>query len=291
MHFETVIQLEGRIDVRRVRHSRKKLHKRAVMLQFGRQLASSWSIFTSQIYVNVKTTVATTHLGVLWWILDPILLMLIYYFVVKMVFGRGGEDYHLFALCGILTWQTFSRSFTLATNSLVGNANLVRQCASPLELFVFIPPVVQAFFYVIGLTIIFLWSGADPGCHLLWLFGILPLMILLPFALGLIFSIFQVYFRDTSKLITYLMRFGFYLSPVLYSPERVYQLPSMPEWALTLYGLNPMVYLIPWLRQIFLADTGIQGSVFLITGICVLGATQFGLLFFRRFSGDVAKRL
>lgn len=261
------------------------------MFRFWRKLASNRTIFTSQIYVNVKTTVATTHLGVIWWILDPILLMLIYYFVVKMVFDRGGEDYHLFALCGILTWQTFARSFTLATNSLVGNSNLIKQSASPLEIFVLIPPVVQAFFYVIGLAIIFIWSGADIGKHLLWLIGIIPLMILLPFALGLIFSIFQVYLRDTKKMITYLMRFGFYLSPVLYSPERVYDLPNLPEWTLTLYGLNPMVYLIPWLRTIFLMDQGIPGVTYMVVAVCVIVATQVGLIFFRRFSGDVTKRL
>lgn len=261
------------------------------MLHLAQVLRDNYNVVASQLYVNIKTTVATTHLGVVWWILDPILLMFIYYFVVKMVFDRGGEDYHLFALCGILTWQTFSRSLTLSTKSMVSNANLIKQCSSPLVIFVFVPPVVQVFFYVIGLSIIFIWSGADTGVYLFWIIAIIPIMVLLPFALALFLSIFEAHVRDTGKLITYLMRFGFYLSPVLYSPTRVYDLPNIPEWALWLYGLNPMVYLIPWLRQILIADAGISVKDYFVVLACVLIATQLGLIFFRHFSHNVAKEL
>ncbi|MEZ4551238.1 MAG: hypothetical protein R2874_12355, partial [Desulfobacterales bacterium] len=133
------------------------------MLQFGRELKANRHALRSQFYVNTKTTVATTRLGLLWWILDPLLLMLIYYFVVKVVFDRGGPNYHLFALCGIVTWQSFSRSITLCTSALTNNAGLIKQAAVPMVIYVIISPLVQAFFYLIGLAIIMIWNWPAIG--------------------------------------------------------------------------------------------------------------------------------
>lgn len=99
-----------------------------------------------QFFVTLKTTVATTRLGALWWILDPLILMLLYTFVVKIVFDRGGPNYHLFALCGIVTWQSFSRSVNLCSTALTKNSQLIKQTSLPMHLYVLLPPMVQSFF-------------------------------------------------------------------------------------------------------------------------------------------------
>tara|TARA_R110002049_G_scaffold307899_1_gene510088 strand:+ start:61 stop:843 length:783 start_codon:yes stop_codon:yes gene_type:complete len=242
------------------------------------------------LYVNIRTTVATTRLGVLWWILDPLFLMLIYYFVVKMVFDRGGEDYHLFALCGIVTFQAFSRSISLCTSSLTKNGGLIRQASLPMAAYVFITPLVQTFFYAIGLLIIVIWNAPVAGWHTLSVLAILPLMVLMPFALGLFLSVSEVFTRDTGKLLSYVLRFGFYLSPVLYAPERVYNL-DVPQWILALYQLNPMVHVITWVREVLLYGRALDWSVVAVIYVATLVLVQCGLIFFRRAARQVPKRL
>jgi ABC-type polysaccharide/polyol phosphate export permease len=245
----------------------------------------------SQFYVNIKTTVATTKLGIIWWILDPLLLMLIYYFVVKIVFNRGGPNYHLFALCGIVTWQSFSRSINLCTGSLIRSAGLIKQASLPMAIYVLISPMVQAFFYLIGLVIIMIWNHQVLGVHTLGIIILLILMILMSFTIGLFLSIFEVYVRDTGKLVTYVLRFGFYLSPILYSPEKIYNLPSIPDFAKALYSLNPMVYYITGIRDLLFYGKMFEPVPILVIFAVTLLFLQQGLRFFRRVSPYVPKRI
>ena len=234
---------------------------------------------------------ATTRLGILWWILDPLLLMLIYYFVVKMVFDRGGPDYHLFALCGIVTWQSFARSINLSTSSLVRSAPLIKQASLPMVLYVVMSPVVQAFFYAIGLGIIMIWNNDAVGLHTLAVIFPVFLLILMTFAAGLFLSIFEVYIRDTGKFITYVLRFGFYVSPILYSPDRIAQIQSIPEYAKSLYFANPMVHFITAIRELLFYGRMFDWKPLLVIFACTVVMIQLGLNFFRSMAPNIPKRL
>ena len=261
------------------------------MLNLCKDICRHRHALRSQFYVNIKTTVATTKLGILWWILDPLLLMLIYYFVVKIVFDRGGPNYHLFALCGIVTWQSFSRSINLCTSALVRSAGLIKQASLPMVFYIIISPIVQAFFCLIGLIIIMIWNYQALGLYTLSIVILVFLMIIMSFTAGLFLSIFEVYIRDTGKLVSYILRFGFYISPILYSPDRIYEIPSIPEYAKVLYSLNPMVHLITAVRDLLF-----YGKMFDFRPILILFAVtfvimQFGLFFFRRVSPYIPKMI
>jgi ABC-type polysaccharide/polyol phosphate export permease len=244
-----------------------------------------------QFWVNIKTTVATTRLGPLWWILDPLLLMAIYTFVIRIVFERGGPDYHIFALCGIVSWQSFSRSFTLSASSLRSNASLIRQSFLPLEIYVFIPSIVQSFFYIAGLFIICIWRYDLIGIHTFAMPLLLLPLIFLSFGLGLFFSILEVYLPDTAKFLPYILRLGFYVTPILYSVDRIYSLTGVPDFFKLIYTLNPLVHIITFVRDIFFVGQMFNVSQYLIL-LCLIGIlVQVGLCFFRHYSSDIAKSL
>ncbi|MCK4499281.1 ABC transporter permease [Candidatus Babeliales bacterium] len=261
------------------------------MLRATKEIWKHRHALRSQFYVNIKTTVATTKLGILWWILDPLLLMLIYYFVVKIVFDRGGPNYHLFALCGIVTWQSFSRSINLCTSALIRNAGLIKQASLPMVFYVIISPIVQAFFCLIGLIIIMIWNYQALGLYTLSVVILVFLMIIMSFTAGLFLSIFEVYIRDTGKLVTYILKFGFYISPILYSPDRIYEIPSIPEYAKVLYSLNPMVHLITAVRDLLFYGKMFDFRSILIVFAVTFVIMQFGLFFFRRVSPYVPKMI
>ncbi len=246
---------------------------------------------STQFYVNIKTTVATTRLGFFWWILDPLFLMMVYYFVVKVVFDRGGENYHLFLLCGLVTWQSFSRSLTLCTSALVRSEGLIKQASLPMVIYVILSPLVQSFFCTIGLVIIMVWNWPALGVHTPAIVVPVFMMIALALAAGLFLSVFEVYIRDTGKLITYIMRFGMYISPVLYGPEQIYGIESIPDYAKFLYSLNPMVHVIGAVRDLLFYGRMFDWRPVLITLACALILLQAGLLFFRRVSPYVPKML
>ena len=125
------------------------------------------------IRVEIKTSVATTRIGILWWIIDPLLMMLIYYFVISVVFERGGPNYHLFILCGIVSWRFFASALVGSGNSIASNKSLLFQVSIPLPLIVTIQPIVRCFFALFGIVIIIIMSYSKVGLHTL---AILPLM-------------------------------------------------------------------------------------------------------------------
>ncbi len=261
------------------------------MIQVGKDIRDNLHALQIQFFVTIKTTVATTRLGVAWWILDPLILMLLYTFVVKIVFDRGGADYHLFALCGIVTWQSFSRSVSLCSTALTRNASLIKQAALPLHLYVMLPPVVQAFFYLIGLSLVAVWNHDVLGWPTLAVFPLLLPMILIPYAMGLYLSIITVKIPDIGKAIPYLLRFGFYMSPVLYPPSRINDLQNFPSWIKSVYALNPMVHVITAVRDVLLRGTMFDMHVMVL----ILGVTlvfmQTGIVYFRRSSRFVPKEI
>ena len=244
-----------------------------------------------QFFVNIKTTVAITRLGVLWWVLDPLILMLLYTFVVKIIFERGGPNYHLFALCGIVTWQSFARSVSLCSTALVRNATLIKQSGLPMHLYVMLSPVIQSFFYFIGLCIVMIWNWTAVGWHTLAVFPLLLLMILIPYAAGLYLSILTVKIPDIGKIIPYILRFGFYISPVLYGPERVYDLKNVDPYLKSLYAMNPMVHVITGVRDILFTGKMFDTATMLIILILTLIAIQFGIMFFRASERMIPKEL
>jgi ABC-type polysaccharide/polyol phosphate export permease len=261
------------------------------MIQAAKEIWDNRQTLGCQFNVNIKTTVITTKLGALWWVLDPLFFMCIYYFVIVIIFRRGGENYHLFALSGIVTWQAFTRSVTLCANSLVRSAGLIKQISLPMFLYVVISPIVQAFFYSIGLILIILWNIGVVGYHTFAVIVLILLMIVMTSAVGLFLSIIQVYVRDTARFIAYALRMGFWLSPVLYSADRFLGNKALPVWAKTLYASNPMVHFLSAVRDVVLYGRMFDWSKIIIMFVIAGVVLQLGLLFFRKISPSVPKRL
>ena len=261
------------------------------MIHAAKDIAGNLNALRVQFSVTLKTTVAATRLGALWWILDPLLLMLLYTFVVKIVFDRGGPNYHLFALCGIVTWQSFSRSVTVCSTALSRNSTMIRQTPLPMQLYVLLPPVIQSFFYLIGLGIVAVWNHGALGWYTPAVLVVLLPMILIPYALGLFLSILTVKLPDIGKMVPYLLRFGFYFSPILYSPERINDLQNIPPIVKSLYALNPMVHVITAVREVLFFGRMFDATSMLVIFAATLTFTQLGLLYFRAFSRSVPKEL
>jgi ABC-type polysaccharide/polyol phosphate export permease len=217
--------------------------------------------------------------------------MLLYTFVVKIVFDRGGPKYHLFALCGIVTWQSFARSVNLCSTALTRNTQLIRQSALPMHLYVILPPLVQTFFFLIGLLIIAVWNYEVLGWSTLATILLVIPMILIPYSMGLFLSILTVKLPDVGKAIPYLLRFGFYMSPVLYPPERVYNLSNISEIVKTLYFMNPMVHVISAVRDLLFTGKMFNVTAFLILLGVTLIFIHVGLVFFQAYSKLVPKQL
>jgi lipopolysaccharide transport system permease protein len=230
------------------------------------------------ILVRYKQTV----IGLVWALLRPLLTMLVFTFV----FGRlaklpsDGVPYPVLVFAAMLPWQFFANSLSEASNSLVGNANLISKVYFP-RLIIPASSVITSFvdFLVSGVILIGLmvWYQFIPG----WRILTLPLFIGIAFAAamgcGLLLTALNVKYRDFRYIVPFIVQFGLYISPVGFSSSVV------PEKWRLLYSLNPMVGVIDGFRWAILGgDVRIFWPGFILSNGLVLILLVAGVWYFRR---------
>jgi lipopolysaccharide transport system permease protein len=170
---------------------------------------------------DVKVRYKQTAIGVLWAILQPVLTTAIFT-VIFTQFARFESletPYPLFALSGLLLWLFVNNSITLASNSLVGNANLVTKVYFPR----LIVPVAASLAGLLDLALgflILLGMMIYYGVNLTWQVFLAPVFvlqtILLTLSFGTLFSALNVRFRDVKFALPFALQIWLFISPVFY---------------------------------------------------------------------------
>jgi lipopolysaccharide transport system permease protein len=224
-----------------------------------------------------------TIIGLAWALIRPFLTMLVF----TLIFGKvaklpseGVAPYALMVLAGLLPWQFFSTALTEASNSLIGNANLITKVYFP-RLIVPGAALVVAFVdFLISFAIL---VGLMAWYHFVpdWRILCLPLFVLMAFLAslgpGLWVTSLNVMYRDFRYVIPFIVQFGLYLSPVGFTSSVIPE-----EWRL-LYSLNPMVGVIDGFRWAVLGgSTPLYIPGFLLSWIVIVFFLWLGLTRFRR---------
>lgn len=228
------------------------------------------------IAVQYKQTI----IGVLWAVIRPLLTMII--FVV--VFGKiaqlpsEGVPYPIFVFAAMLPWTFFATAFASASNSLVGNANLISKVYFPRLIIPAASIIVAMVDFMISffiLIVLMFWYSYFPTWHML----LLPLFLLLgffaAFGAGLFIASLNVKYRDFRFIIPFVVQLGLYISPVAFSTT------LLPEKYQLFYYLNPMVAVIDGFRWAISGGetafnmTEVLVSITVVTLLCIFGAIYF----------------
>lgn len=208
------------------------------------------------VVADMRKRGADTLLGNLWWVIDPLLQMLVYVVLVTLISrGRSIEDYPLFIFAAILPWKWFTASVVDATGSVATQDRLIKQIAFPK----IVLPVAATTAGVVGFTF-----GLIPlfGLMMFSVERITPFLLLIPIiaavqfiftqAVALLVSAGNVFFRDLGNVARHVLRLWFYLSPGLYSLtvlEQVRLLDDLPILR-TILLLNPFAILFEAYRAV-----------------------------------------
>lgn len=261
------------------------------MIRLIEELYSYWNVLWVQIWVELKVSVVGTRLGYLWWILDPLFLMMVYYFVMGIIFQRGDPDYHVFLLCGLVPWQWFTRALILGTTAITRNTHLIKQTNIPLPIYILAPILIQMFFAFFGFAIVVLFVFKISFPLILFLFPLMFLQIIFTFGLSCFLSVANVYFHDTQHFIAYTLRFGMYLSPILYSTSQVLDSEKIPKIGKILYLFNPFVLIIPGYRDILMYGQSFDWRYLFLWIVVSLVLLETGLKLLRTRHGHVPKMI
>ena len=188
---------------------------------------------------DLKVRYASSSLGYLWSVLEPLLMAGIYWFVFTQVFTRsvGAEPYIVFLLAGLLPWTWFSTCIGDTAKALRSDAKLVRSTNVPREIWVLRVVAAKGIEFVLSLPVLFLFAllqAAPVSWEILLVVPAVVLQATLLLGLGLLLAPLIVLVRDLERVIRIALRLGFYASPVIFTVSDV---PG--PWA-GLFALNPL---------------------------------------------------
>jgi len=230
---------------------------------------------------DIKVRYKQTVLGILWAILQPGLMAIVFFVFFGQLAGipSEGVPYLVFAFCGLLPWQLFAFALAESSHSLVANERLITKVFFPrliIPLSAALVGLVDFSFGLLVLVGVMVYSGVPLGLT----FWTLPFFVVLTLAAALSAGIWlaalNVQYRDVRYAIPFIVQLWFFLSPVVYPSS---MLPERWRW---LYSLNPMAAVIEGMRWALLGQAGgpdLRTAVSVIAmGILLVS----GLYYFRR---------
>ena len=262
-----------------------------------RETLSRRRLIAYLVRADLKKSGADTLLGNVWWIVDPLLQMLIYYVLVGVILNRGASTpaYPLFIFAAILPWKWFDTTVRDGTKAVVGSERLIKQIYFPKLVLPFattISGIVNFAFGLIPLAMLIVL--VYPGRASLWLL-LIPVVafVQLVFSLAVATALgaANVFYRDIGNLSQHFMRFWFYLSPALYGLDEVAKLSEQHRIVNVWFTLNPWTYLLGAYRDLIYYGRPPEWGpllVLLLVSVVLLG---LAILVFKRFEPSFAKVL
>ena len=212
---------------------------------------------------QLKTEVANSYLNWLWWILEPLMDMVVYTVVFGWFFKSQIECFPAFVFIGITIWGFFSKSLNQSTKLIKNNAAIVSKVYIPKHILLIKNLAVNGFKMLIsfGVTaVIFLIYRIPVNVCLLYVIPVIVELFLLTYGIGCFFMHFGVYVDDLAYIVSILLNLMMFASGIFYSIEE--KAPE-PVNQILLY-CNPVAFMIQSMRNATMYRLGIHKPVLLV---------------------------
>jgi lipopolysaccharide transport system permease protein len=209
--------------------------------------------FTDLVWIkavfNLKSEASRNKLSYVWWVLEPLLYMMVFYVVFTKLLDRGGEGYVAFLLTGLVPFMWFAKSIQAASGSILGAQGLIQQIKID-PLFFPIVALVQTtlkqipvFIMLFGFLILY---GVQPGWQ--WL-GLLPVMFLQFMIIasgGILLALIVPFLKDLQQVIPTVIQFLLFVSGIFFLADSI-----SPQWQAWFFA-NPVANLLLQYREILI---------------------------------------
>ena len=246
-----------------------------------------------------KAEYLDSKLGKVWLVLNPLLLAFVYFLLVSVI--RGGHNHNglntlLHILIGLFTFYFAQNCISAGAQSITSGGRLILNQAFPRALLPFSStisafqqflPTIPVYFGILVLVKFFA-KGTEVHAftlNLLWVPVLILLVGLTGFGLALIFSTMNVYFRDTNKLLSYMLRIWLYLSPVLWLPDMLH------GWHRIGIYINPLGSVLSATSEVWIKGQAPTLSYLLTALAWAIGSIIIGGYFFASRERDFAVRI
>lgn len=259
------------------------------------------------VWSDLRAQMVRRRLGALWWVADPLLMMLVYWGVVVGLLGRGKTayaPYPVYVLCALVTWKHFAKATQRAASILRQRESLIRSVPFPTAVL----PAAEAAsglvlslggYLVVAVASLLFPSPHHGGSLLPWVQVPLLLAFQLVAVTGvcLLLACAGALVPDLEAGASHLIRIGFYLSPGLFGLDLVHDEllarlgPEAGAVVLSAYLLNPFAILFTGYRDAFFYGRFLPLEHWFLLAGSSLGLLALGYGFYRRHDDELVKRI
>ena len=251
-------------------------------------------LFAQLVRRELRRKYKGSSLGVLWYLVNPLVLMGAYTLMFGHVFHlQHFPDFPIFLMIGLITWTFFQQSLLAACDSLIEQGGIVRRARFPRQTIPAAAVTVQMVTFVAVLVLLAPLSLALRGTHAPAALLLLPVIVILLFAFvlgcALAVGVMHAYWRDVAPILTAALLPWFFLTPIFYEPDTsIAFVAHHPAVATLLDWVNPMAPFIRVLRDILYYGRAPDAGRLLYTVLVAGAALIAGTAVFRRLEGELA---
>jgi len=260
-------------------------------VHFVRNLVRSRTLLAQLVRRDFQQRFVGSAAGWLWGLIHPLVMLVSWVFVFQICLHQTlppnevTHNYALFLFCGFLPWMLFQETVTRSASSLLENANLITKTVFPSEIVpvsIFLSSLAG---HLMVLVLVIAVVGLYVGHFSLWMLSLPVYMLLiglLAVGVGWIVASLQVYLRDTAQVLSVVLTFWFWLTPIFINEEQI------PEQVRFIVRLNPLAFMVRAYRDRLLSYRVPRLHDFLIIAAYAITAFVFGGLFFRHLKRGFA---
>ena len=237
---------------------------------------------------NFSSKYKDSVLGILWTILNPLLMMSLFTICFSTIFARNTGNYPVYFLCGWCTFSFFTTAISASMNALKGNKNILQKTPAPKYIFILGAVISELLNYMIMLVllVIVMILTQAPFYFPTIIFSFIPILSLLVMitGLGLMLSVVCVYYTDVIHLWNVVSMMIMYASAIFYpmtiipEPYRHYLMLNPLYWIIDLLRCFVYLGIFPQLHQVL--------NSLLISAIILV----FGIIVFKKYESSISMK-
>lgn len=257
-------------------------------MRFFNDLKKYWSYTAKSAKAELKSEVASSYLSWLWWILDPLLFMMVYTFIAVIVFERGEKFFPVFVFIALTMWNFFNTVILGSVKIVKNNSAIVSKVYVPKFILVIQKMMVNGFKMLISFILVFLMMiiyRIPLSYHVLYMVPILVVLLVVTFGISNVMLHFGVFVEDLRNVMNVVMRLFFYMSGIFYSiADRV------PEpYNSILMNVNPIAFLINGGRMSLIYNETPARKVLLLWGVAGLVLSVLSIRLVYKYENSYVK--
>ena len=248
---------------------------------------------------DFKQKFAGSYLGTIWAFVNPIITVLVYWFVFERALNVGSQStkagiaipFVLWLIAGLVPWFFFSEVLASGTGAMIEYNYLVKKVVFKIDVLPVVKAISSLFvhlFFIVFTIIIYSCYGYFPTLYTLQIIYYSFCMFVLSVGIIYALSAIMVFFRDMAQIVGVLLQIGMWMTPIMWNMDAMAN--RIPGWAMVILKANPMYYIVNGYRDAlyngmwFWERPGMTAYFWVFTAIVVMA----GMAIFRRLQNHFA---